>query len=77
MDTLTTWLESGLAAQEGSGTSDAHEAEAKEAQLHKTPSRFGTWVLRRLGYKGEIGEGEPHSPPRRSHERPVHRPPGN
>ena len=35
--------------------SDEHEAEAREARLRKPPSRFGTWVLRHLGYKGEIG----------------------
>jgi hypothetical protein len=51
-----------------------HEAEAKEAQRRKPPSRFGTWVLRHLGYRGEIGEGAPHpqSPP--SHEHPVQKP---
>ena len=55
--------------------SDAHEAEAKEAQLRKPPSRFGTWVLRHLGYRGETGGRRPHGPTRHSHERPVHRPP--
>jgi hypothetical protein len=57
--------------------SDEHETEAKEAQLRKPPSRFGTWVLRHLGYRGEIGERAPHAQTRHSHERPVHRPPGN
>jgi hypothetical protein len=54
---------------------DAHEAEAKEAQLRKPPNRFGTWVLRHLGYKGEIGKRTPQAQTRRSHEHPVHRPP--
>lgn len=57
--------------------SDEHEAEAKQAQLHKRPSRFGTWILRHLGYKGEIGTQAPHAQTRRPHERPLHRPPGN
>ncbi len=57
--------------------SDAHEAEAKEAHRRKPPSRFGTWVLRHLGYTGEIWERGPHGPTRHSHERPVHRPPGS
>jgi hypothetical protein len=55
---------------------DAHEAEAKEAQLRKPPSWLGTWILRRLGFRGEIGERAPHAPTRHSHEHPVHRPPG-
>jgi hypothetical protein len=57
--------------------SDAHEAEAKEAVLRKPPSRFGAWVLRRLGFKGQIGERQPHAQTRHSHEHPVHRPPGD
>jgi hypothetical protein len=56
---------------------DAHEAEAKEAQLRKRPSRFGTWVLRHLGFRGEIRERSPHAQTRPTHERPVHRPPGS
>jgi hypothetical protein len=51
-----------------------HEAEAREAQLRKPPSRFGTWILRRLGFRGEI---QPHLPPAQtqpSHERSVPRP---
>ena len=52
-----------------------HEAEAKEAQLRKPPSRLGTWVLRRLGYRGEIGERAPHTQTPPSHERPVQAPP--
>src|ERR1700722_14127484 len=50
--------------------SDAHEAEAKEAQLRKPPSRVGTWVLRHLGYKGEIGKRGPHAQIRHPHEHP-------
>jgi hypothetical protein len=57
--------------------SDAHEAEAKEAQRRKPPSRFGTWVLRWLGFSGEIGEREPPVQTRHPHEHPVHRPPGD
>jgi hypothetical protein len=66
-----------LGGPRGIWFSDEHEAEAKEAQLRKQPSRFGTWVLRRLGYRGEIGERAPDAQPHHSHERPVHRPPGN
>ncbi len=57
--------------------SDAHEAEAKEAQLRKRPSRLGTWVLRRLGFKGQIGGSQPHAPTPHAHEHPVQRPPGS
>ena len=57
--------------------SDEHEAEAKAAQLRKPPSRFGRWVLRHLGYGGEIGGIAPHVQTRHSHERPIHRSPGN
>ena len=57
--------------------SDAHEAEAREAQLRKPPSRFGTWFLQRLGFRGEIGDRTPHVQTRHPHEHPVHRPPGN
>jgi hypothetical protein len=57
--------------------SDAHEAEAKEAQLRKRPNRFGTWVLRRLGFKGEIRERAPHAQTRHTHEHPIQRPPGS
>lgn len=54
-----------------------HEAEAKEAQLRKPPSGFGRWVLRRLGYRGAIGERAPHAQTPRPHERPVQGPPEN
>ena len=43
--------------------SDEHEGEAREAQLGKTPGRFGTWILRRLGYKGEIKQHVPQDRP--------------
>jgi hypothetical protein len=52
--------------------SDAHEAEAKEAELRKPPSRLGKWVLRRLGYRGDLEGRAPHVQTRRSHERPIH-----
>jgi hypothetical protein len=57
--------------------SDAHEAEAKDEQLRKPPSRLGTWVLRHLGYRGEVVKRVPHAPARHSHEHPVHRPSGD
>ena len=56
---------------------DAHETEARDAQLRKPPSRFGTWILRRLGFRGEIGERGPHARTRHPHEHPVNRPPGS
>jgi hypothetical protein len=51
-----------------------HEAEAKEAQLRKRPSRLGTWILRRLGYRGEIKQYVPQEQARLSHERSVRHP---
>ena len=39
-----------------------HEAQARETQLRKPPSRFGLWVLRRLGYRGAIREPAPQAP---------------
>jgi hypothetical protein len=57
--------------------SDTHEAEAKEAQLRKPPSRFGAWVLRRLGYRGDLKARAPHAQTRHPHDRPVHRLPEN
>jgi hypothetical protein len=64
-----------FAGPRGIWYSDEHENEAKEAQLRRPPSRFGRWVLRHLGYRGEIGEPAPRAPNRHAHERPVHRPP--
>ncbi len=49
---------------------DGHEAEAEEEEMEKPPSRIGTWLLRRLGYKGKV-EVKPPPPPhahRPSHE---------
>jgi hypothetical protein len=54
-----------------------HEAEAREAQLRKPPSRLGTWILRRLGYRQEIEQHAPQTQTRPSHERSVRRPPEN
>ncbi len=48
-----------------------HEAEAKEAQLRKPPSRLGTWILRRLGYKGPIAQHMQPAQAKPSHEHPV------
>jgi hypothetical protein len=56
---------------------DTHEAEAKDAQLRKRPSRFGTWVLRHLGFTGEIRARAPRAQTGHAHEHPVHRPPGS
>jgi hypothetical protein len=53
--------------------SDEHEAEAKDAQLSKPPSRFGTWMLRRLGFRGRIGESPRQMQTRHLHERPIQR----
>jgi hypothetical protein len=57
--------------------SDEHEGEAREAQLRKPPSRFGTWILRRLGYKGEIKQHVSQEQTRPSHEHSVRLPPAN
>ena len=54
-----------------------HEAEAKEAQLRKPPGRLGTWILRRLGYKGEIPQHRAQEQTRLSHEHSARRPPEN
>jgi hypothetical protein len=46
--------------------------------MRKPPNRFGAWVLRRLGFRGEIGEHAPHVQNRNPHEHPVRRrPPGS
>jgi hypothetical protein len=57
--------------------SDEHEGEAKEAQQRKPPSRFGTWILRRLGYRGEIQQHLPQEQTRPSHEHSVRPRPAN
>jgi hypothetical protein len=35
-----------------------HEAEAREAEMRKKPSRLGMFVLRLLGYRGQGGASE-------------------
>lgn len=53
--------------------SDAHEAEAKKEQRRKPPSRFGKWLLRRLGYTGGIAT-PPRAPSQHSDEHLKHKP---
>jgi hypothetical protein len=52
---------------------DAHEADAKAAQLRRRPNRIGLFILKALGFRGQVppptGEGG-HAGP--SHEDPVH-----
>jgi len=52
---------------------DGHEAEAKAAQLRKRPSRIGIFLLKVLGFRGQVtppaGPGG-HAGP--SHKRAVH-----
>ena len=48
-----------------------HEAEAREAQLREPPTRLGSWILRRLGYKGPIEQHKQQAQARPSHEHPV------
>jgi hypothetical protein len=54
---------------------DGHETEARAAQLRKRPNRLGRFVLRVLGFRGEVtlpaGQGGQTGP---SHEHPVHHP---
>ncbi|MDA8312745.1 MAG: hypothetical protein M0Z46_19475 [Actinomycetota bacterium] len=33
---------------------DGHEAQAKAAQLRKPPGRIGLFILRLLGYQGQV-----------------------
>ncbi len=33
-----------------------HEAEAEAAERAKKPNRFGMWVLRLLGFRGNVGD---------------------
>jgi hypothetical protein len=42
-----------------------HEAEAEEAERAKPPNRFGLFMLRRLGFKGNP-EPPPEPPPHHS-----------
>ena len=52
---------------------DGHEAEAKAAQLRKRPNRIGLFLLKMLGFRGEV------IPPtaQRNHVGPSHEHPGN
>jgi hypothetical protein len=34
-----------------------HEAEAEAAERAKKPNRFGMWVLRLLGFRGDVDAG--------------------
>ena len=47
---------------------DGHEAEAKAAQLRKRPNRIGLFLLKLLGFRGQV------TPPvaRRGHVGPSH-----
>ncbi len=45
----------------GYGVTGDHEVEAKAAEEGEKPSRFGMWVLRKLGYKG--ANPQPQVPP--------------
>ena len=55
---------------------DGHEAEAREEEMEKPPSRIGTFMLRLLGFRGKV-PAPPKSPPGHhpSHEHAVERPP--
>jgi len=59
---------------DGVWITNEHEAEAMKEQLRKPPSRLGVWVLRRLGYKGQISNQISFPPRHLSHDRSV-RPP--
>lgn len=51
---------------------DGHEAAAKAAQLRKRPNRIGLFVLRLLGFRGQVARstsGAGHAAP--SREPPV------
>jgi hypothetical protein len=52
---------------------DGHEAEAKAAQFRKRPSRIGLFLLKALGFRGQVTpsvDQRGHLGP--SHEHPVH-----
>jgi hypothetical protein len=53
---------------------DGHEAEAREEEMDKRPSRIGTFMLRILGFRGKVPA--PKSPPEHhsSHEHAVEQP---
>lgn len=49
---------------------DGHEAEAKAAQLRKRPNRIGLFILRALGFRGQVGRSAGvggHLEPSRQH----------
>jgi hypothetical protein len=52
---------------------DGHESDAKAAQLRKRPNRIGLFILKVLGFRGQVkpqlGQSG-HAGP--SHEHPVH-----
>jgi hypothetical protein len=56
---------------------DEHEAEAKKAELRKSPGRFRSWVLRRLGRKSATNTEFHVERGTSSHQRSVHRPNGD
>jgi hypothetical protein len=56
---------------DGVWITNEHEAEAIKEQVRKPPSRLGVWVLRRLGYKGQISTQIPAPSPHPPHERSV------
>ena len=52
---------------------DGHEAEAKAAQLRKRPNRIGLFLVKVLGFRGQVtppSGQRGHAGP--SHEHPVH-----
>jgi hypothetical protein len=52
---------------------DGHEAEAEAEEMHKRPSRIGTFMLRILGFRGRV-EARKVPPAHPSHEHAVERP---
>jgi hypothetical protein len=52
-----------------------HEDRAKKEQLRRPPSRLGLWVLRRLGFRGQVNAKAPPSrhQPRRPSVGPPHK----
>ncbi len=54
---------------------DGHEAEARAEETKKPPSRFGTFLLRKLGFKGPVEPNVPKHQAHPSHEHAVERHP--
>ena len=52
---------------------DGHEAEAEAAQSRRPPNPIGRWLLRMLGFRGEVVRAPTDHPGRSgpSHEHPV------